>query len=75
MALFGFLWVGELTVPSDTMYDPTVHLSQSDIAVDNPAAPMVIQVAIKQSKMDPFRRGVDIFLGEQLQICARWQHY
>ena len=55
--------MGELTVPSDTTYDPTVHLSQSNIPVDNPAAPMVIQVAIKQSKTDPFRQGVNIFFG------------
>ena len=63
VAFFGFLRVGELTVPSDSSYDPSVHLSQSDIAVDNPAAPMVIRVSIKQSKTDPFRHGVNIFLG------------
>ena len=63
VAFFGFLRVGELTAPSDASYDSTVHLSLSDIAVDNPAAPTIIRVAIKQSKTDPFRHGVNIFLG------------
>ena len=53
-----------MTVPSDGSYDPSVHLSRSDIAVDNPGAPTVIRVTIKQSKTDPFRKGVNLFLGK-----------
>ena len=64
LAFFGFLRIGEMTVPSDATYDPSTHLSQSDIAVDNPSNPSVIRVSIKQSKTDPFRRGVDLFLGK-----------
>ena len=34
-----------------------------DVAVDSRDNPRLIQVAIKQSKTDPFRRGVNIYLG------------
>ena len=63
LAFFGFLRAGEMTVPSDAAYDPSVHLNRSDIAVDNPSRPTVMRVTIKQSKTDPFRRGVNLFLG------------
>ena len=44
-------------------YKSAVHLSRSDIAVDNPSAPTVMCVSIKQSKTDPFHKGVYLFLG------------
>ena len=64
MAFFGFLRCGEFTVPSQTDYDSDTHLSLTDIALDDKANPSVIQVTIKQSKRDPFRQGVDIYLGK-----------
>ena len=64
LGFFAFLQAGEMTVPSDTGFDPGVHLSYGDIAVDNPRTPTVMRVAIKQSKTDPFRRGIDLFLGK-----------
>ena len=64
LGFFGFLRAGEMTVPSDSMYDPATHLSRSDLAVDNPNAPTVMRVLIKQSKTDPFRKGVHLFLGK-----------
>ena len=76
LAFFGFLRAGELTVPSDASYDPQVHLNLGDIAVDNPAAPTVIRVSIKQSKTDPFCRGVNLFLGKTgtdlCPCCDTW---
>ena len=60
---FGFLRSGEMTVPSDSAYDPSVHLSYKDIAVDDLANPQTVSVFIKQSKTDPFRRGINLFLG------------
>ena len=63
-AFFGFLRVGEMTVPSDSSYDASVHLSLADVAVDDSAAPTVVRLRIKQSKTDPFRQGVDLFLGK-----------
>ena len=52
-----------MTVPSDSGYDPQTHLSLADIALDDNKRPSLIRVSIKQSKTDPFRRGVDIFMG------------
>jgi len=54
---------GEITVPSDTDYDQGAHLSFSDIAVDNVTNPSIMQVRIKSSKTDPFRKGVDLYVG------------
>lgn len=64
LGFFGFLRAGEMTVPSDSGYEADVHLNRSDIAVDDPRKPTVLRVTIKQSKTDPFRRGIDIFLGK-----------
>ena len=60
---FGFLRAGELTVPSSQAYDPDVHLSLGDLAIDSHDTPSLIRLAIKQSKTDPFRQGVDIYIG------------
>ena len=37
-------------------YDPKVHLSYADIAVDRRKNPRIVQIQIKQSKTDPFCR-------------------
>jgi hypothetical protein len=60
---FGFLRASELTVPSSQAYDPDVHLSLGDLAIDSHDTPSLIRLAIKQSKTDPFRQGVDIYIG------------
>ena len=62
LALFGFLRVSEFTIPGEASFSPTCHLSLKDVAIDNREDPRLLQVAIKQSKTDPFRRGVDIYL-------------
>ena len=46
-----------------TAFDNSVHLGFGDVAIDNPSSPSFVRVRIKQSKTDPFRRGVDLFLG------------
>ena len=63
MGFFGFLRSGEFTVPNDTAFDPTCHLTAEDIAVDNYQSPSMVQVNIKQSKTDPFRKGVRVYIG------------
>ena len=68
LCFFAFLRVGEMTCPTDASYDPTVHLSWSDIAIDNPRCPTVVRVAVKQSKTDPFRKGVALFVGRT--VCS-----
>ena len=64
LAFFGFLRCGEFTVPSQTSYDKDAHLSINDIALDSRSSPTVVIVTIKQSKTDPFRQGIRLFLGK-----------
>ena len=64
MCFFGFLRSGEVTVQSSKAYDPSSHLSVGDVALDSLSDPKVVQVCIKASKMDPFRKGVTIYLGK-----------
>ena len=54
---------GEITTLSLTAFDPTVHLSWGDVAVDDPIRPKSIRIHLKRSKCDQFRAGVDIHLG------------
>lgn len=59
-----------MTVPSDREYDHAVHLNWEDIAVDNTQNPQAIRVTLKQSKTDPFRKGINLFLGRTgLDLC------
>ena len=53
-----------MVVPSKDTYDPNVHLNLSDVSVDNLERPTMLRISIKQSKTDPFRKGVDLFLGK-----------
>ena len=53
---FGFMKSGEITLPSESAYDPETHLSYEDIAIDDPLAPTFMRVHFKASKMDPFRK-------------------
>ena len=69
LCFFAFLRVGELTVPTEKVYDPSVHLSVGDIAVDDARRPLLLRVTIKQSKTDPFRT---CSLAGQIQCYARW---
>ena len=67
---FGFLRSGEFTVPSNDTYDPSVHLSFHDIAVNSHSAPSLVRLRLKTSKTDPFRQRVDIFLGRgSKELC------
>ena len=60
---FCFLRAGEFTVPSAGAYDREVHLSLNDLATDCHSNPSLFRVRIKQSKTDPFRQVVDVYLG------------
>ena len=67
-----FLRSSEHTVPSQDGYnpDPSVHLSLSDVAVDSRSSPSMIRVRIKQSKTDPFRPGINLYLGKLMLLLA-----
>ena len=70
MCFFGFLRVGEIAVPSSQSYDAGAHLSVGDVTLDNREQPSLVQVTIKASKTDPFRKGVVIFMGTtQNRLC------
>lgn len=70
LGFFGFLRSGEFTAPEREEFDPGEHLTFRDVAIDNAADPRMISVRIKQSKTDPFRQGVSIFLGRtEAVIC------
>ena len=64
LCFFAFLRAGELCTPSTTSYNPNVHLSMCDITVDDPLYPSVMQIFIKQSKTDPFRKGFRLSIGQ-----------
>ena len=67
---FGFLRSGEICSPSQKDYDPSTHLSYSDIAVDSHDDPSTIAITIKASKTDPYRQGVTVYLGATgSQLC------
>ncbi len=59
---FGFLRSGEIVAPTAHSYDPTYHLVLEDVALDNHIQPQLVRIRIKASKMDLFRKGVNIFL-------------
>ena len=63
LCFFAFLRAGEMTTPDEGGYDPGVHLSYGDVALDDPRQPSFVRISIKQSKTDPFRRGVQLFVG------------
>ena len=58
--------VGELTVSGPNDYDECSHLSLADLFVDSRENPCLLRVTIKQSKMDPFHRRVNVYLGDKL---------
>ena len=70
LGFFGFLRAGEMTAPDNGPFDESVQLGFNDISVDNAESPSFVGVMIKQSKTDPFRRGVKIFLGRtRTDLC------
>ena len=63
IAFFGFCRSGEITIPQKGAYDPKVHLSFRDVAVDQASRPRVVSLLLRRSKTDQSGRGVKIILG------------
>ena len=62
--------MGELTVPKVAGYDPAVHISVSDIAVNCPTKPSLIELVLKCSKTDQLGRGARIYIGRtDTELC------
>ena len=59
-AYFAFLRCSEFIIPSQTVFNPDIHLT---LAVDCRASPKTIAITIKCSKTNQLRRGHTIYLG------------
>lgn len=70
LCFFGFMRSGELTIPSAASYDEGTHLSFRDVAVDCIHNPRILRVYLKASKTDPFRVGVNIYVGRTGNILC-----
>jgi hypothetical protein len=56
--------------PNTSSIRPRGTLNLSDLALDNHTAPSMARLCIKQSKTDPFRQGVEVFLGKTgSEVC------
>ena len=62
-----------MTVSSQEAYAPTVHLNMDDIAVDDPAAPSVTWVTIKQSRQTLSGRASIYFSERRLPSVGDFQ--
>ena len=70
MGFFGFLRAGEFTVRTAADFDPSSSLMLEDVAVDKHDDPSMVRIRLNQSKTDPFRHGVDVFLGRtRADLC------
>ena len=63
VCFFGFFRAGEITVPSASAYDSTIHLAWGDVTADAGTPPQKVRVFLKRSKTDQFGRGVEVWLG------------
>ena len=62
-AFFGFFRLGELLVETESDYNPALHLSWGDVAVDAHSEASMVKIHLKKSKCDQFGTGADILLG------------
>ena len=63
LCFFGFLRSGEVVIPSDSCFDASVHLAFGDVVLDDLLNPSFLEVRLKSSKTDPFRKGVTVIVG------------
>ena len=50
LCFFGFLRSGEITIPTDSSFDDTSHLTFSDIAVESLESPSMLRVLLKHRR-------------------------
>lgn len=67
---FAFLRSGELTLLPRSSFDPSVHFSPSDIAVDDCQNPTIMRVHLKASKIDQTREGTDLYVGRSFNALC-----
>ena len=61
---FSFCHSGEMVVEKEDAYDPAIHLSYRDMAVDNPKKLTMISLTLRQSKTDQVHKGVKVVVGK-----------
>ena len=65
-----FCWQENSRYHPPEAYDPEVHLNLGDLSLDCHTHPTLVRLKIKQSKTDPFRQGVGVFLGRtDMPLC------
>ena len=70
LCFFGFFRSGEITIPSEAGFDEGAHLTFADVTVDSTKEPKMLRVRVKASKTDPFREGVDVYVGKtDSELC------
>lgn len=60
---FDFMRTGEMTLPSESAFDPNTHLCFKDVSMDSINNPKIVKPNLKASKTDLFRKGVEVALG------------
>ena len=75
LCFFGFFRMGELTLPADGAYDPTLHLSFEDVAIDNPASPSVLQVILKRQRQIGFGEALTYLWAARTRSCVLLPQY
>lgn len=63
LVFFAFMRSGELVTPAGVPFNPELHLTPLDIAVDSLQNPRALRIHLKSSKTDQTRQGVDLFIG------------
>ena len=61
---FKIFWTGRVTSAyTGRGFDIQLHLAVSDLAVDNPTDPRILQIHLKWSKTDQFHTGTNVCIG------------
>jgi hypothetical protein len=63
LCFFGFFRAGEITVPNQSSFNTSKHLSWGDVSIDDPMDPKVLKVNLKHSKTDQLGKGVEVYVG------------
>ena len=64
---FGFMRSGEVTLASESAFDPNTHLSFKDVSVNCIDNPRIVKLNLKASK---FRKGIEVVLGRTNNILC-----
>ena len=71
LAYFSFLHSAEFTVPNLASSWPSIHLGLADVALDSLSSPSCLQLRIKVSKTDSFRKGCFLHIGKgKFPLCT-----